>query len=27
VNETVRRLQRSGVPLAQIHRDIVQGET
>jgi NAD(P)H-flavin reductase/hemoglobin-like flavoprotein len=26
VNETVRRLQRSGVPLARIHRDIVQGE-
>ena len=26
VNETVRKLQRNGVPLANIHRDIVQGE-
>jgi 2-polyprenylphenol hydroxylase and related flavodoxin oxidoreductases len=26
VYETVRRLKRSGVPMAQIHRDIVQGE-
>ena len=26
VNETVRRLQRNGVPMANIHRDIVQGE-
>ncbi|MEV4178250.1 MULTISPECIES: globin domain-containing protein [unclassified Nonomuraea] len=26
VNETVRRLQIDGVPLARIHRDIIQGE-
>ena len=26
VNETVRRLQQSGVPLARIHRDVIQGE-
>jgi NAD(P)H-flavin reductase len=26
VNETVRRLQRNGVPMANIHRDIIQGE-
>ncbi|MBO3748513.1 flavohemoprotein [Streptosporangiaceae bacterium NEAU-GS5] len=26
VNETVRRLQQSGVPLTRIHRDVIQGE-
>jgi hypothetical protein len=26
VNETVQRLQASGVPLCRIHRDTIQGE-